>query len=1268
MPAILCALSICAAISAQAPRIYTSESGLTNSQINDISQDRDGFIWISTEGGLLRFDGMDFESFMHDRDDSASIITNSVNFFYEDSRGTKWIATAKGLQTFDSEFNTFTLFDFKDSRRPSSDQFVRTIIEIRRADGSSSILASTGGTGIYVIDTKTCEIDRKATETISSSISSDYPGKMYIDSRGRLCVENSEGGKDLIDLRTLKSIEGVPDAKDPVDILNERVKGVHVRGLNMEIGASKPNCAYEDNQGNIWIGLYQKGILVVPKSMFGFTSMDFNSCIMAMIVDEKTSTLWVGSDSEGLFSVKDGAVTSNYGRHNSPIGVSSIMSLAIDSRGTIWIGSYGEGLLFLERNGRIVEYPCAKEIGHIAIRALCYDKANDRMYVGTYGAGMFIVDAETKEILGNVDNDDNRWVSSFYLDQFGLLWMGTYNGPARYDPVSGRMTMLNLLKEGNVRVYAISGDDKGSVWFGTGEGLFRYNVQTGQVRQFLEDDGLSNNVVRGIVCVSQEEVWASTARGLSRYSASNDKFTNYYSYDGLQGNEFRSASSFIDQKGRVYFGGTGGLSCFMPQMVDGGGHHVPQVQLKGLTIQNKSIEYSVDLGKRNLIDRHISKATRIKIPHGGDVFSIEFAVPEFTDPQRVVYSYRLSGFDSGWQSAKPGYRFATYTNVNHGRYRFEVKAFFDGKEDEYTFRSISVRIMPPAYLKWWAWLIYLLLAGLVGWTARKNYRKEKQRQLERQEAEIKEMKLGMFTNLTHEIRTPLSLVMNPLKKIRENEIDPDKKDTYNLMHRNCLRINRLVDQLMDIRKIDGGQMKLHFRKTDIVYFIKDIMKSFEPLANSRGIDFTITSDKDEASLWVDQGNFDKIVFNILSNAFKFTPDNGRIRVGVHYGEEGMMCISIFNSGSHIDEQYNTRIFERFFQIGQADTRSGSGVGLNLTKMLVDLHHGSISVRNIGDGVEFLVNMPEGKEHLTEDELSETQHHKDLYIKTSESLSEAREDINCVDRQESRHESGRYLKYIILVDDEKQIRDYIVSELRDQYRVESFADGSDAWAAIATKVPDLVVTDLVMPRVDGIELCRRIRQNATTDHIPVIMLTGMTEEENEQRASDCGADRFMKKPVSIELLKSNIAQAIFSRDSIRGKYSPAFVSDYSSVKMKSADEELMERINTVLRENFENPEFNVESLSEMIGISRVHLNRKMKECSNVPPSVLIRTYRLKQAAYLLIYNKVNVSEVAYKVGFSSHSYFTTSFRTCFGLSPSEFVDKYSDCPEEIPFLK
>lgn len=1348
---------------AQTARLYTSDSGLANSHIYSICQDSRGFIWISTENGLSRFDGMDFSTFNFDRDNPNTLASDLVLTLFEDSRGTYWVGTSAGLQIFDTEYNTFSSIDLGDPDVPASDQHISSIIE---ADicGSRFIIAASSGHGLYPLDPDTGTISGDFKRELDGHLPSPFIKSLFTDSQERLWVALENGGICIIDLKSGKEVEGIKTderlddasvtsfaedeytgnillgtsshgilifdsslntirrAKDissrecKVESLlrnidsdkygdgnfiaglenegiklfrtsDEKMTEISIPEVSFDMSSWKVHCLMEDSQGNLWIGAFQTGLMVVPKSMYGFESVQLGesgrfgttaTCITSVVEDTESGALWIGTDGSGLFRIDRNGEKASFTNMNSPLSNNSIMALTTDKRGDLWIATYLDGLYRWSRKDGFRKFKDDDGLNTSKTVCLTYSEKYDVLYVGTHGQGMSVVSPTEEKVLDTYADDDNKWVNSLYISRDGTLWIGTYNGPMCYDHKSKQLAEYEIDEHLSKRIYTFCESLDGKMWLGTGEGLVCLDLQTGEASSYTEDDGLPDNVVNNIQEGNDGNLWIATMNGLSRLNPSTGTFKNYYQHDGLQENEFHACASYKAADGKLYFGGIKGLSSFYPHIVDQRSYPVPALYFSDFSVMNEPVNYDPELGEDNVLDKHITEASQITLPHSKNIFSIKFSVLEYTNPRKIMYAYMMEGFDNSWNYTGPDARLVTYTNIPSGRYTMKVKAFFDGTPSEFSYKEIGIRIMPPWYKSPTAYILYLMAAALLAYGVVLRLRKEKIRRKEKEESEIKEMKLKMFTNLSHEIRTPLTLVMNPLKKMREAEQDMKQKELYNLMYRNCLRILRLVNQLLDMRKVDNGQMQLHFLETDVVYFIKDIMKSFDNLAVSRGIRFSISSANEVVNLWIDQGNFDKIIFNILSNAFKHTPDNGSISISIceaksnngvleHSVKEYVEFV-IENTGRGVEEQYLDKIFDRFFQTDVHDAKIGSGVGLHLTKMLAELHHGKITAFNTEKGMAFSLLIPVGFTHLSQLEMTRPTNHKDLYTKNpilDKEHFESREDVTHSPVQDSK-DSARHVKSkrkLILVDDDNEMRAYLKLELQSSYNVEVCSNAKEAWSRITDNIPDAVVTDLIMDGMDGAELCEKIKKNPGTNHIPVIILTSSSDENNQQKCIDSGADRFFTKPISLEILKSTIANAITTRDTIRNKYNKEIDYKLNELHINDSSNTLVNKVISIIRKNMENSEFSVEDLSHEVGISRVHLNRKLKETMNISPSNLIKSIRLKQAAFLLINNKVNISEVAYKVGFSTHSYFSNSFHDYFGLTPTEFVAKYMDCKDE-----
>ena len=1289
-------------------------SSIASNTVRTVFEDCMGTLWIGTSAGLQTFDTehsrfskINLEDWSVP--DSDQHITSVIEIMLNGERKIIASTSGHGLYILNAEDHKTDHETQNLINRTLPSKFVSGMFK----DSRNRLWITTNAGGINVLDLNSMQeikdiwaagMSKESDDIMNCVVEDETTGNIYLGSTScGILIWDAETGKirrSKGDTRTGFSIMSmlrnnivtrygdntylVGFENHGIRLFNaesERISDVRFSNVPHNTSGWKVHELMEDNQGNVWVGAVQTGAMIIPKSMFGFRHLDFkqndlggshNISVTSVIADEDRDCLWVGTDGGGIFRTDhNGNNFTNLSADNSRISNNSIMSLALDKRGTLWVATYLGGLYTYRPERGFRQFKEQSELGSDKVYALAYSADEDMIYAGTHGNGFSQIDAKEETIEHKWDDDSNKWISHLSMDSSGLLWIGTYNGPKAYDSRVNRLTEYEIVKDKSIRVNTIFESKDGNIWIGTGEGLVCMDRTTKGKKVYTESDGLSSNSVSSILEDNDGNLWISTLNGLSRFNIKSGTFKNFHQFDGLQENEFNAKAAFKAANGRMYFGGINGLTAFYPQNVHRRERGIPPLYLSRLNVMDDLIRYDPAKGDENILDKHISEATLITLPNDADLFTIEFSVLEYTNPQKIVYQYMMEGMDKAWNTALPGSQRATYTSLPSGKYKLHIKAFYDGEPEDFSYREIGIRILPPWYMSFWAWVTYFTACAFMVFSLIESRNRRLALKAQQQESEIKEMKLQMFTNISHEIRTPLTLVMSPLKKMRENEEDPKQKDLYNLMYRNSLRILRLVNQLMDMRKVDNGQMKLHFVETDAVYFIKDIMKSFDNLATSRKIDFNLECEQEAVNLWIDQGNFDKIIFNILSNAFKYVPDGGTVNIRIKTAGEQVEFV-IENSGSHIEEAHLEKIFERFYQADIRDARMGSSVGLHLTKMLVELHHGHIQAANTDDGAAFSIIIPTGCSHLSEDEMTKPENHKDLYVKnlTAQDEHSETEDVtyNPSDGKEEQIRHNKTKKMIILVDDDSEMRAYLKQELQSIYNVEVYSNGKDAWAKISTSIPDAVITDLVMEKMDGAYLCEKIKKNPSTNHIPVILLTSSTDEVSQKRCIDSGADRFFTKPISLEILKSAVANAIATRETMKNKYSRDLDYGYGDIKMTNMNNELVTKVISTIRKNIEYSEFSVEELSKEIGMSRVHLNRKLKETMNISPSNLIKSIRLKQAAYLLINNKVNISEVAYKVGFSTHSYFSNSFHDYFGMTPKEFTAQYMDCSDEETLKK
>ena len=586
-------------------------------------------------------------------------------------------------------------------------------------------------------------------------------------------------------------------------------------------------------------------------------------------------------------------------------------------------------------------------------------------------------------------------------------------------------------------------------------------------------------------------------------------------------------------------------------------------------------------------------------------------------------------------------------------------------------REIHIYIAPPWWNTWWCHLIYILLAlGAILYIVqqvRHRYRTKQEIMQHIHAEEINEAKLQFFINISHEIRTPMSLIISPLHKLITRDKDEERQAIYHLIDRNANRILRLINQLMDLRKIDKGQMSFLFKETNIVEAITDICNSFQQMAEAKHISLRFHhGDQQKLNVWVDPDNFDKIIINILSNAFKFTPEKGKIEVLLSQGEDTQATstlrhyveITITDSGIGIDEQEREHIFDRFYQIRNSRNNSnvGTGIGLHLTRSLITMHHGSIRVSNNQDGQPgscFIVRLPLGCEHLKAEEMA-TEKESASNAKTAE--------IDLVEAMETNWEEPKKprTKYrIMVVEDDEEIRKYVCHELKERYYVQQCTNGKEALKMLFEKAPHLVISDVMMPQMDGFTLCSKIKQNINLNHIPVILLTAKIREEDNIEGLEMGADAYITKPFNIELLKRTVENLIRSHERLRNTFSGQQIQEdkLNKIEIESPDDKLMKRIMKVINDNLSNPELSIDIITAEVGISRTHLHRKLKELTNQTTTQFVRNIRLKQAAILLAEKRHNINEIATLTGFSDPNYFSTSFKEVYGIPPREYIEKH-----------
>ena len=793
----------------------------------------------------------------------------------------------------------------------------------------------------------------------------------------------------------------------------------------------------------------------------------------------------------------------------------------------------------------------------------------------------------------------------------------------------------------------------GELFVGTNDGLLCFDMKTGRNTKRQLERGLTDNGISSIEQDKEGNLWISTDHGLFRFNPKTGQTDNYFVDNGLQGNEFSDGASFVAPDGRMVFGGLAGVTWFNPSDIRQS-EWKAEVKLTGFSVNGEPVTPATMSGFWHVIDTTVIASNRFVLGPSDNTFAIQLSTLTYDNPEHIVYRYRINRED--WVRMPPGVNEIALSHLTPGDYDFCVVAEQNGISTPE--RCFTVVIHAPWYRTPLAYVIYLLAWPPSCGATRQQHKRKEQDRLRLQEhihaEEMADTKLKFFMNISHEIRTPMTLIVTPLMSLIKQDDDPHRRSVYETIRRNAERILGLINQMMDLRKIDKGQMQMHMCETELISFIGDIYTLFTQQAKAKSIQFLYERDTQELPVWIDRDQFDKIIVNLLSNAFKFTPTGGQIAMSVTHDDQ-QVHIAIKDTGEGIPEDKLDRIFERFYQSPSSanDRNVGTGIGLDLTRSLVELHHGSIVAHNNtdGPGCEFTVTIPLGNSHLKPEEM----------IAEKQDVSHA---VSLIDEEVVSHPDvvgelpkvGRR-QHIVIVEDDAEIRDYLAAELSSDYEVSMADNGRAGLSEVLKLMPDLVISDIMMPEMDGNTLCSKIKGNPATNHIPVILLTAKSRDEDQLEGLEMGADAYVMKPFNMDILRRTIVNLIHTHQMLRLKYgrNDQLEEQVDQVKMKSPDDQLLERVMKVINKNISNSDLSVDGIAEEVGISRVHLHRKMKELTGQTPHDFIRNIRLKQAAKLLSSQNMNITEVMYACGFNNAASFSTIFKKFYGMSPREYMN-------------
>lgn len=1335
---------------AQSGKLFNTDNQLSSNLATQVFQDKSGFIWIATRNGLNTYDGYNITVMKKDMSNFLGLKSNYINSIAQDDKEHILLGTNNSLLEFTgSEFRKIPMLDSKGEELAT---YIKQVYPLKNKD----IAVATSGYGIMLKkqDEQKCHAMKGEVEKLK------YILKLLEDKRGRLWIITEDGklyrketngrvtshfagteGVGAQDIQQdalgnlylasknqgvyllragsnaftrISNIGNLPIENIYISRNNKLYIGCDGLGIYVydpqtgflqdnplfsrlvNLAKSKVTSIIEDNQGNIWVSMLQKGVFMQRNIQNDFNYMGFRlgnrnvigeNCVTSLGINQGNQ-VWVGTDKDGLylFNIATQSVEGHF------LNQSTVLTLCKDQQGRTWVGTYTDGLGYMDAAGSFhpVDLGISKSVGIFDIK----QDPQGNIWIATMGEGLFCLqkDGSRRNYKAKYGADNNLKVNSLpndYLIKMAFskdgnhVYVATSVGLACLDRKRNSWVStfkgINCLNK-NSFSHCVFVDSKDHVWYGTEDGAFCFDFRKGiKPKLYTTANGLTDNCVASITEDYQGNIWLGTIKGLNKLAFKSGTITKFYAESGLQSNEFSDASVCTTQDGKIILmGGSGGLNWFQADQVR---QHPWQakVVISGFILNNKMVTPGMKSGSYTITDNWSTLSRDFQLSHEDNTFTLQLSTLTYNNVEQIRYAYSING--DAWRTVPAGQNELAFSHMAPGSYKYRIKAICNGYETPV--KEFTITIHPAWYASIWAKLFYLLLliAAIMLYLRHRKHQMEDQLILQQHihAEEMGEAKIKFFMNISHEIRTPLTLIITPLLSLIKEDKEPHRQGIYEIIRKNSERILHLINQMMDLRKIDKGQMVMRMCQTDMVGFINEEYELFRQQALAKNIDFEYQHDSDELPVWIDRNNFDKVIINILSNAFKFTPTAGHILLSLTHTEHHAY-ISIKDSGIGIPKDKLETIFQRFYQSpsNPNDRNIGTGIGLDLTRSLVELHYGSISARNnegekgskFEHGSEFIIRIPLGKDHLKPEELIDEEKVKEEQnlelaevkqleqeVKETENAEKAESAAVTTDMQGKLPASARGNKAeIVIVEDEEDIQNYLKAQLASDFKIRTYPNGKVALNEILKNKPDLIISDVMMPEMDGTTLCTKLKANINTNDVPIILLTAKSREEDQLEGLQTGADAYILKPFNMDILRRTIINLLTMRRTLKNKFTGKESQEekVEQRKIQTPDDALMQRVMEVINENIGDSDLSVDMIAQKVGISRVHLHRKMKELTNQTPHSFIRNIRLQQAAKLLKDGKQSISDVMYICGFSNSTSFSTMFKNLYGCSPREYM--------------
>jgi len=1200
--------------------------------VTAITYDRTNSFWIGTSNGyIIKYNQNSnfFEKFESLR--GNNYVSGFISKLFVDHKRNLWVAGQNGLNIFNIDKNSWD-YDFRKKYGAVFANFQITGID---QDVDSLMWVVTDGKGAFIIDQKHLSLlNITSLPNVEGSLSGNGLASLYCDQSGIVWIGTTKKGVNFFtkNIRKFRLFRNYPT--DPNSLSNNDV-----------------DCVTEDINGNIWIGTNGGGLNYYNRTTNKFThyfsqpgkSNGLSSNIIVSVFEDSERKIWTGTYFGGLncLDIKTGKFT--VFRHSDSDSTSlsddRVWGICEDSQNNLWVATQTNGLNRLDRKtGKFRRFNAQNS-------SICFN------YINSIAP----------------DENDNLWISSTH----GLIF---------FDPVQNRSKCYYNSPEtansiSDNHIISTYKDSRGLFWVCTNNGLNLMDQVNDNFRVFRETDGLPSNSVFRMLEDTNGNLWISTNNGLSKLMIDKKtgkdslsfEFVNYGMRDGLQGKEFNETAAYKTRDGEFWFGGIDGLNAFYPHEIKEKSTPT-KVVITNFRIDNKVVSNGEVINNRVLLEKPIFNTDKIILKYKENSFAIDFVALNYFFPENNKYAFKLEGFNDKWIITEGKENFANYSNLDKGKYTFNIKATnSDGIWNEIP-DTLIIKVLPPFWESWYAYVIYsiliLLSLAFLRYLTLARERLKTQLQQEYIESrhihEIDSMKIKFFTNISHEFRTPLTLILAPLEKLMIRWKNTPEEKHLNLILQNSKRLLFMVNQLLDFRKMEVQGFRFNPSLGNIVGFIEEIVSSFNDLSEQKHIQLVFKSDIAELNTVFDKDKLEKILFNLLSNAFKFTPVNGKVSVTVLTDRSGMedekskalpqhshLMIMVQDTGIGIPHDKIDNLFVSFYQVDSTFSGQGSGIGLSLVKEFVKLHDGEITVTSeAGKGSCFTVILPvtdSGKVFLTS-----SLQRNDNTESNKPSLLPYNIDSETVPKERPT---------LLIADDNDDLRFYIKDNLQNQYNIYEASNGEEALAIIQKIVPDLIISDIMMPGIDGIELCRRVKNDKNICHIPFILLTARSTVEEQFEGLETGADDYIIKPFSFQILETKISNLIAARRNLKQVFRNKLEIEPHDIIITSLDEQFINKTLDLIEKNISKTDYTVEELSRDLGMSRTLLYKKILSITGKPPLEFIRSLRLKRAAQLLLKSQLHVSEIAFEVGFNDPKYFRKHFKNEFGVLPSRYSEKF-----------